>query len=247
MVDRRTEKAEDERPARAVRGRPRLLFMVDVFETLPQEELTALAERCDLVEYGAGEAIFYPESDSDRVYVLEDGRVRIYRTGARDQEMTLAVLDGGTVFGRLGDRAQGAHAQALEASLVSTLQREDLESLVMRRPEVGLRIAGLADERLALTEDRATDLAHKEVPGRLASLLLRLLENEGRVTPRGYEIRTRYTHQQIASMIGANREAVTRAFGLLRGIGAVEVHRRLVRVTDVEALERAAVTRWRRG
>lgn len=48
-------------------------------------------------------------------------------------------------------------------------------------------------------------------------------------------------------MIGGNREAVTRAFGLLRGAGAVEVHRRLVRVTDVEALERAAVTRWRRG
>jgi CRP/FNR family transcriptional regulator len=82
------------------------------------------------------------------------------------------VLGGGTVFGRLGDRAQGAHAQALEASLVSTLRREDLENLVMRRPEVGLRIASLADERLALTEDRATDLAHKEVPGRLASLLL---------------------------------------------------------------------------
>ncbi len=247
MVDRRTGKAEDGRPARDARGRPRLLFMVDVFETLPQEELTALAEQCEPVEYGAGEVIFYPESDSDRLYVLEDGRVRIYRTGARDQQMTLAVLGGGTVFGRLGDRAQGAHAQALEASLVSTLRWEDLENLVMRRPEVGLRIASLADERLALTEDRATDLAHKEVPGRLASLLLRLLENEGRVTPRGYEIRTRYTHQQIASMIGANREAVTRAFGQLRGVGAVEVHRRLVRVTDVEALERAAVTRWRRG
>ena len=247
MVDRRTERAEDERPAWAARGRSRLLFMVDVFETLPQEELTALAEQCELVEYGAGETIFYPESDVDSVYVLEDGRVRIYRMGAQDQEMILAVLDGGTVFGRLGGREQGAHAQALEASLVSMLLREDLESLVMRRPEVGLRIASLADERLALTEDWATDLAHKEVPGRLASLLLRLLENEGVVTPRGYEIRTLYTHQQIASMIGANREAVTRAFGLLRGVGAVEVHRRLVRVTNLEALERAAVTRWRRG
>jgi CRP/FNR family transcriptional regulator len=117
----------------------------------------------------------------------------------------------------------------------------------MRRPEVGLRIASLADERLALSEDRATDLAHKEVPGRVASLLLRLLENEGVVTPRGYEIHTRYTHQQVAGMIGANREAVTRAFGMLRAIGALEVHRRLVRVTNLEALEQAAVTQWRGG
>lgn len=221
--------------------------MVDVFETLPHEELTALAGLCEPVEYGAGATIFHPETDSRRVYVLEQGRVRIYRTGPRGQEMTLAVLGAGTVFGRLGpgDRAQGAHAA--EDSIVSTLDQEDLARLAMRRPEVGLRIASLADERLALSEAHAADLAHKEVPGRLASLLLRLLENEGIVTPRGYEITTRYTHQQIAGMIGANREAVTRAFGLLREIGAVEVYRRLVRVTDPEALEQAAVTQWRRG
>jgi CRP/FNR family cyclic AMP-dependent transcriptional regulator len=158
------------------------------------------------------------------------------------------MLASGTVFGRLGfdERPQGACAQAMEASAVCVLGQEDLKELVMRRPEVGLRIAGLADERLALSEDRATDLAHKEVPGRLASLLLRLLESEGVVTPRGYEIPTRYTHQQIAAMIGANREAVTRAFGLLRGLGVVKVHRRRFRVTDVEGLERAAVSQWRR-
>jgi hypothetical protein len=73
--------------------------------------------------------------------------------------------------------------------------------------------------------------------GRLASLLLRLLDSEGVVKPRGYEITTRYTHQQFANMIGANREAVTRAFGLLRG---------LVCVTDIEGLKRAAVSQWRR-
>ena len=67
------------------------------------------------------------------------------------------------------------------------------------------------------------------------------------MTPRGYEITTRYTHQQFATMIGANREAVTRGFALLRGLGAVEIDRRLVRVTDMVALERAAVSQWRRG
>lgn len=247
LVDRRRERSKH--IARDTHENPRRLFMVDVFETLPHEELTALAGLCKPAEYGVGEEIFHPQTESDRVFVLEQGRVRIYRTGPRGQEITLTVLDGGTIFGRLGfgNREQGAHAQALEASIVCTLGREELEGLVRRRPEVGLRIASLADERLALSEDRATDLAHKEVPGRLASLLLRLLESEGVVTPRGREITTRYTHQQIASMIGANREAVTRAFGLLREIGAVEAHRRHYRVTDLAALEHVAVTHWRRG
>ena len=56
---------------------------------------------------------------------------------------------------------------------------------------------------------------------------------------------TNYTHQQVGTMIGANREAVTRAFGLLRGLGAVEVQHRLVRVPEPDALKRAATTGWR--
>src|SRR3712207_8226098 len=78
--------------------------MVDVFETLPHEELTNLAELCKPTEYRAGEVIFHTETASDRVYVLEQGRVRIYRTGPRDQEMTLAVLAGGPGFGGAGFR-----------------------------------------------------------------------------------------------------------------------------------------------
>ena len=51
---------------------------------------------------------------------------------------------------------------------------------------------------------------------------------------------TRYTHAQLASMIGANREATIRALGTLRERGAVEVRERRIHVVDPEALKRAA-------
>ncbi len=70
-----------ERPARDAHEGLRSLFMVDVFETLPHEELINLAELCEPAEYRAGGVIFRPETPSDRLYVLEQGRVRIYRTG----------------------------------------------------------------------------------------------------------------------------------------------------------------------
>jgi CRP-like cAMP-binding protein len=227
--------------------RIRNLSMVDVFEALPREELGALVRSCRLAEYTTGETVFGPEAGVERLFVLEEGRVRLYRVGARGQEITLAVLSSGTVFGRLGpaDRTQGAYAQAMARSLVSTLRQEDLQRLVMRRPEVGLALASLADERLSLSEDRAAELVHKEVPARLASLLLRLLEHEGVVTPEGYKIPTPYTHHQLGTMIGANREAVTRAFSRLREAGAVEVHRRLVRAPDLDPLRLAAAVEWR--
>ncbi len=53
-------------------------------------------------------------------------------------------------------------------------------------------------------------------------------------------IPTRYTHQQFASMIGCNREAVTRAFSELQGAGCIEVRSRHVYVKNFDALRRDA-------
>ena len=88
-------------------------------------------------------------------------------------------------------------------------------------------------ERLAVCEGRLSEMIRKEVPARLAGLILRLSEHQGVITRDGSRrIPTRYTHQQLASMQGANRESVTRAFRRLRG--------RRIYVTNADALERLA-------
>ncbi len=85
------------------------------------------------------------------------------------------------------------------------------------------------------------DVALKKVSARLASLLLRLLETECAVVSReGVGIRTRYIHEQLATMIGAKRVAVSRAMTRLRRGGAVEVKGRRVHLKDQAALRRAA-------
>jgi len=58
--------------------------------------------------------------------------------------------------------------------------------------------------------------------------------------PGEIRIPTRYSHEHLGTMIGANREAVTRAFGRLQDEGALQIRRRLIYVDDLEALQRAA-------
>ena len=75
----------------------------------------------------------------------------------------------------------------------------------------------------------------------MASLIALLLESEGVVTGQHrLKIPTHYTHQHLGTMVGANREAVTRAFAQLQDEGIVELKRRLIYVADVEALRRRA-------
>jgi CRP/FNR family transcriptional regulator, cyclic AMP receptor protein len=127
--------------------------------------------------------------------------------------------------------------------LVCTLKTEILEQLIERNPAVALAIVRMLSDRLRQAEVSFAELAHKQVPARLASLILRLSDSEGIVSREGIRIDTPYTHDQLATMIGSNREAVTRAMKELREKGAVEVVRRRIHLKDREALEWEAEAR----
>jgi CRP/FNR family transcriptional regulator, cyclic AMP receptor protein len=224
--------------------RIRLLSLVDVFEPLSEEEIEQLNGQLSDVHLEPNEVFYTPQDLSERLFVLWKGRVRIYRTTDGGREFTLAMVEAGTVFGEMAltaQQMQGAYAQAMEPSELSVMHRADLERLMLKKPEVGLQISHLLSERLRRYETRLEDITLKGVTARLASLLVLLLESEGVVTSdHSLKIPTHYTHQHLGTMVGANREAVTRALGHLQDEGIVELRRRFIYVPDAEALRRRA-------
>jgi CRP-like cAMP-binding protein len=223
--------------------RVRLLSLVDIFEPLTKQEIESLNGQLPDRRLQSGEIFFGPQDRSERLFLLQRGRVRIFRSTPDGREFTLAVVEAGTVFGEMaltGQRLEGAYAQALAPSQVSTMLRADLERLILEKPEVGLRIMELLSERLRRQETRLEDVVMKDVRARLASIIALLVESEGVRSGAGYRIPTHYTHERLGTMIGANRTAVTRAFGLLQDEGVVQLRRRLIYVTDIDALKRSA-------
>src|ERR687898_992660 len=226
-----------------MRERIRLLSLVDIFEPLSTEEIEQLNKQLPSIHLERGKIFYTPEERSERLFVLESGKVRIFRTTPNGREFTLAIVESGTVFGEMALTAQqleGAYAQAMEPSEVSTMAREDLERLILDKPEVGLKIMHVLSERLRRQETRLEDATMKDVHSRLAGIILLLVESEGVRSGAGYRIPAHYTHEHLGTMIGANRVAVTRAFGLLQDEGVVELRRRLIHVTDIEALRNSA-------
>ena len=223
-----------------------LLSMVDVFETLPNEELQELAHLALDVSYEPGQALREPQEGDERLYVLKEGRVQLYVRLPDEGEVTLSVVEGGSIFGEMALVGEGigeVHARALVPSLVCTLKTEVVEGLIERNPGVGLAMVRMLSKRLREAEVRLAELAHKQVPARLASLILRLSASEGIVSREGVRIDTRYTHRQLGTMIGARREAVTRALTELQDKGAIELVSRRIHLRDREALEREAEAR----
>jgi CRP-like cAMP-binding protein len=77
-----------------------LLSMVDVFESLPEEELKKLARLARDVSYERGEVLPEPQEGGEKLYVLKEGRVQLYVRLPNEGEVTLSVVEGGASSGR---------------------------------------------------------------------------------------------------------------------------------------------------
>ncbi len=222
----------------------KLMSLVDVLEPLSEGELRELAERCPGFSVRGGEGFYHPDQHDGGLFLILEGRVRVYLSDSAGKEVTLDLLSSGTVlWARRLEAVDGhaVHAQAVGPSVLAFMDREELDRFVLRKPEVGLRMMDLLAERLGSTNERMAEIARKEVLPRLAGQVLRLLEGEGVVSREGGQtLPTAHTHEELGAMIGANRVAVTRALGRLQDEGAVEVRRRRIHVRDPETLRRIA-------
>ena len=221
----------------------RLLSMVDILGPLSEQEMEDLAKRTPDTFLEQDDVLYTPKDGTERLFVLKEGRVQLYQVNREGEEITLSVVEDGNVFGEMaltGQSLRGLYVRALTPSTVVSLRREELEDLIMKKPEVGLRLVRELAERLHDSEARYADLVGKDVPARLATLILTLVDSEGVVSSESYRIPNHYTHERLASMIGCKRVAVTRAFRKLEEGGAVELEDRRIVVKDMDALKELA-------
>jgi len=222
----------------------RLLSRVDLLESLSPAQISALSQTEPLMSLTENQILYGPRQFSQTLYLLLSGRMHLYKAaGGGGEQQTFEVLTAGMFFGVhvLTGRPSQLYAQALEPSWVALMSLSRFRRLAEGNVEVSLKMAQLLSQRVSLYQSRMADIALKEVPARLASLLLHLCEREGIVTSEGhYRLPTHYTHTQLSEMIGAKRVSVTRAFGVLKKKPAIEVRRRIVYIKDLKALKALA-------
>jgi CRP-like cAMP-binding protein len=98
------------------------------------------------------------------LFLIKEGRVRVYLTTAAGKEATLDLLGSGTVLWAwrlelVG--THGVHAQAVDPSVVAFMGRDDLDRFILSKPEVGLRMMDLLAERLGTSYERMAEVIHK--------------------------------------------------------------------------------------
>ncbi len=217
---------------------------------MPAETLDRLERMAEMKTFRRHQPIYLPGDPGDAVYFLKSGRVRVARVSEDGKELTLAILGPGEVFGEtdvLQDVPHNEMAETLEDTVLCQIQRTEFEALLQRTPGLAIRLTKLLGLRLRQIESRVEDLVFRDVPSRLAHLLLELIRDFGVEDDRGTLLRTRLSHRELANLIGSTRETVSLTLGEFRREGLVELTGRQIVIRNREGLARLLKSRTRRA
>ena len=220
------------------------LSKTDLFQDLTPPELAEIERKITMHTCERGRVFYLPGETGEVLYILKEGRVRLYRLSAEGRKLVLATLEPGTVFGEMSMIGQGmydAFAEAAEPCTICVMRRRDVDALIRGKPQIALRLLELVAVRMQELETQLEDIAFRSVPVRLATLLLRLA-GDGKGKPPMAATVGGLTHQDLADMLGVYRETVTTALDNFRNNDIIAIRRRQLVLRNVPRLRELAAT-----
>lgn len=194
---------------------------IPLFQGVSAADLGALADRAATRSYPKQAIIINEGDESDSLYLILGGRVKIYLADEHGKELILAIKGPGQYFGEmvLDEQPRSASVMTLEPAQFAILSRADFRAFLLGHAEVALQlIQNLI--RVARGLNRSVrNLAMLDVYGRVARILLELaVERDGKLV-----ILERLTQKDIAARVGASREMINRILRDLTTGGYVSV------------------------
>ncbi len=199
-----------------------LLKNVPLFASLPDDQLQHLTESLKREQFAKNQPILQTGDQTEMLYVVISGRIKVTMGDDQGKEVVLAMLGAGEYFGEmalLDGGSRSANVIAVEScELLSLSKHEFIQCLKNNFSMTMMVMQGLV-KRLREADKKISNLALMDVYGRVAKVLLEMAETiEG-----DRAIVKKMAKKDIANMIGASREMVTRVMKDLELRGMIEI------------------------
>ena len=214
-----------------------VLKSLPVFAGFSQDQLRALGAM--VMRRGAprGSAVMREGDPADCLYVVVAGRLKVLMGEPDGKETILSILGPGEFFGEMGlidDNPRSASVIAIEGAELLALAKRAFRRCLVEKPELAMAVMRVLVRRLREADRKIGSLAMLDVYGRVARLLLDMSENvNGRRA-----VTKRLTKQDIAKMVGASREMVTKVMKDLQTSGYIDVQGSTIVLRDTDPRSR---------
>lgn len=198
----------------------------ELFQDLDDEVLRVLAAHAVEKRLERNEILFIAGESAAGLFVIAEGAVRAFRTGADGREQIIHVERAVTTIAELPVFDKGNYPSTVaaeEPTITFFLDKNEVRNLSLKHPQIALSAAALLAKRLRRCAELVEILSLREVGQRLARLLLEQSKIMGKQTAEGICFKQKLTHNQLAARVGTVREVVTRAFLRLQSQGLIIV------------------------
>ena len=218
---------------------PQILKTVPLFSSLSDEQLALLQPYLQQRTYPRSAFILRAGEETDALYIILSGRVKILIPDDQGREVILAVLSPSEFFGEMGlldDQPRSASVETLETCQMLRFSKAGFTSCLKDNFELAMLIMRNLVKRLRAADRNIESLALIDVYGRVARLLLDQAEEiDGQ-----WIVKQAPPKQEMARMIGASREMVSRVVKDLQQRGYIRAEKRRVYLIDKISMTKRA-------
>jgi len=217
-------------------GHKTCVSIVPIFNHLEADQIAEITESVQSDSYKKGEIIYRAGDQSDSLYIVKSGRIRIYRLSESGKEQLVRFLNPGDFTGELAlfsESVHEAYAEAVANTEVCLITRKDLQKFLMKFPSISLKILAEFSNRLENSEKQTTRVSTEKVETRLAQFIAERVNRE----EASMEFVLPMSKKDLASFLGTTPETISRRLTDFEEAGYIrQKQHRKIEVIDLNGL-----------
>ncbi len=213
------------------------LESVPIFSELDSDTLEKIVKSGVTQTFKKNSIILSEEESGSALFVIVEGKVKVSRSSGDDKEVILAILNESDFFGEmslLDGMARSATVTAIEDSKLFIIQRTEFLDLLKKYPDVSIALLTELTKRLRASSMKVKALSLKDAEGKVATVLLQLADDIGKIRQGIVEIDHLPFQQELANMAGTSRETISRTLHSFAKKGLIELDGSKLRIIDYE-------------
>lgn len=183
--------------------------------------------------------VYIPDQESDKIYFINSGRIKIGSYADNGKEITKAILGKGEVFGELamiGETKRRDFALAVEQTDVCCISSSEMKNLIKDHSSLSMFFMRMMGSKVIEMENRLESLVFKDSRSRIVEYLGELVRKRGQRVGYEWVVRNFITHQEIANLTATSRQTVTTVLNELRNNEIITFNRKRLLVRDLDKL-----------
>lgn len=212
---------------------------VPFFNHLDDVDMVKIVDLSRHKHFKKGEVIYREGDPLEYLYIVHQGRVKIYQLFASGKEQLLRILEPGEFMGELAlfaEKQLDSYAEAMEETEICMIHQRDMQRLMMTHPTIAINILKQFSNRIDETEQLVGELSSKDVETRIAGYLLKLAKKGS-----SNAIVLPMSKKDLASYLGTTQETISRRLSHFQSEQIIEQKgHRQIEIKDEKTLSAVA-------